>query len=179
MIYGLVAPGYEMAEIVAANMTGAERLFAGAELSAKLKLMGVDVASFGKYELPADQATHCRSRIRLAAFIRSCFFSKDGLQLLGGILVGDAADYGKLLMLSKSNSPLPCQPHELIVGGTTGEQVNGGIDLMPDTAQICSCNNVTKGTICQAIREQNIDTLDVLKTCTKAGTGCGGMFAVG
>ncbi len=96
------------------------------------------------------------------------------MQLLGGILVGDAADYGKLLMLSKSDSPLPCQPHELIVGKNIDEQVDGGIDIMPDTAQICSCNNVTKGTIFQAIREQNIDTLDVLKACTKAGTGCGG-----
>src|SRR5262249_42271914 len=105
---------------------------------------------------------------------KKLFFSKDGANLLGGILVGDAADYGKLLMLSKGDAPLPCLPHELIVGKTTSEETGAAFDSMSDSAQICSCNNISKGTICEAIRNQNIDTLDCLKTCTKAGTGCGG-----
>jgi nitrite reductase (NADH) large subunit len=174
MVYGLVAPGYEMAEIVAVNMTGADRHFAGAELSAKLKLMGVDVASFGKYELTAEQATPLSFEDPFVGVYKKLFFSKDGSNLLGGILVGDASDYGKLLMLTKGNAALSCAPHELIVGRTAEGNTSGEMEGVPDTAQICSCNNVSKGTICAAIRDQEIDTLDALKGCTKAGTGCGG-----
>ncbi len=173
MIYGLVAPGYEMAEIVAANLTGSERAFAGTDLSTKLKLMGVDVASFGKYEAPAEEATPLAFEDPFGGVYKKLLFSKDGKRLLGGMLVGDAADYGKLLMLSKSDAPLPCQPHELVVGSASaGPAV--GLDAMPDSAQVCSCNNVTKGAICSAIGDSGIDTLDALKQCTKAGTGCGG-----
>jgi nitrite reductase (NADH) large subunit len=173
MIYGLVAPGYEMAEIVAANLTGGDRKFAGTDLSAKLKLMGVDVASFGKYEAADDEAIPLTFEDPFGGVYKKLLFSKDGTRLLGGILVGDAADYGKLSIFTKSDAPLPCPPHELIVGaGSAGTAV--GLDAMPDSAQVCSCNNVTKGAICAAVCESGVDTLDGLKKCTKAGTGCGG-----
>src|SRR5262249_35247243 len=155
----------EMAEIVAANMTGADRHFGGAELSTKLKLMGVDVASFGKYELPAEQATPLTLEDPIGGIYKRLFFSKDGRQLLGGILVGDAADYGRLLVLSKSDS-LPCLPHELVVGKATNSESSTMLDAMPESAQICSCNNVSKGAICKAVREQGADTLEALKACT-------------
>ena len=172
MIYGLVAPGYEMAEIVAANLTGSERAFAGTDLSTKLKLMGVDVASFGKYEAPLAEATPLAFEDPFGGVYKKLLFSKDGTRLLGGMLVGNADDYGKLLMLSKSASPLPCKPHELLIGSSSAPAI--GLDAMPETAQVCSCNNVTKGAICSAICDAGIDTLDALKQCTKAGTGCGG-----
>jgi NAD(P)H-dependent nitrite reductase large subunit/NAD(P)H-dependent nitrite reductase small subunit len=172
MVYGLVAPGYEMAEIVAANLTGGDRRFAGADLSTKLKLMGVDVASFGRYEAPACDATPLTFEDPFAGVYKKLLFSRDGKQLLGGILVGDASDYGKLSIFAKSGGALPCAPHELIVGA--GPVGGAGLDVMPDTAQICSCNNVTKSAICAAIGEGGVDTLDELKRCTKAGTGCGG-----
>ena len=122
MIYGLVAPGYEMAEIVAANLTGQDRHFRGTDLSAKLKLMGIDVASFGKYELSPDDATPMIFEDPFAGIYRKLFFSKDGTRLYGGILVGDASDYGRLLMFSKDPAPLPCTPSELLRGRTTGAQ---------------------------------------------------------
>jgi nitrite reductase (NADH) large subunit len=173
MIYGLVAPGYEMAEIVAANLTGGDRKFAGTDLSTKLKLMGVDVASFGKYEATAEEATPLSFEDPFSGAYKKLLFSKDGTRLLGGILVGDASDYGKLSMFAKSAFPLPCPPHELIVGaGTSGAAM--GLDGMPDSAQVCSCNNVTKGAICAAVCDLGIETLEALKKCTKAGTGCGG-----
>ncbi len=173
MVYGLVAPGYEMAEVVAANLTGGERRFAGADLSTKLKLLGVDVASFGAYEAPADRATPLVFEDPFAGVYKKLVFSPDGTRLLGGILVGDAADYGRLSMLAKAETPLPCKPHELIVG-SAGPGAAVGFDAMPDSAQICSCNNVTKETLCLAICDGGVDTLDGLKRCTKAGTGCGG-----
>ena len=175
MIYGLVAPGYEMADTLASILTGSEKRFDGADLSTKLKLMGVDVASFGDYEAPPEKAVPLAFEDSFGGKYKKLLFSRDGKRLLGGILVGDAAEYGTLSMLAKSQSPLPCAPHELIVGSSTGPSL-GGIDNLPDSAQICSCNNVSKGAICTAIRDQNLESPAAVKACTKAGSGCGGCF---
>ena len=176
MIYGLVAPGYEMAENLASILTGGEKHFGGAELSTKLKLMGVDVASFGQYDAPTDQAVALFFEDPFGGKYKKLLFSLDGKRLLGGILVGDASEYMSLSMLIKSNSPLPCSPHELIVGSSSAGSALGGVDNMTDSTQICSCNNITKGAICTAIREQNLDSPAAVKACTRAGAGCGGCF---
>ena len=173
MVYGLVAPGYDMAETVAANLTGGDQHFSGTDLSTKLKLMGVDVASFGDYESGPDKATPLSFEEPFSGIYKKLLFSLDGKRLLGGILVGDAADYGTLLIMSKTDQDLPCPPHELIVGSSSGAPL-GNIDGMPDEAQICSCNNVSKGDICKAIGDQELDSVGAVKMCTKAGTGCGG-----
>jgi nitrite reductase (NADH) large subunit len=172
LVYGLVAPGYEMAEIVAANLTGAEREFSGTDLSTKLKLMGCDVASFGDYEAPADRATALTFEDPIGGVYKKLVFSKDGTRLVGGILVGDAATYGSYSVLAKSGTPLSCPPHELLVGKAGAAAA--GVDSMPAEAQICSCNNVTKQQILGAIRDQNLETIGAVKQCTRAGTGCGG-----
>ena len=172
MIYGLVAPGYEMAEAVAANLTGGDQTFAGTDLSTKLKLMGVDVASFGEYELPPEEATPLTFEDPFKGVYKKLLFSLDGKRLLGGILVGDASEYGTFSIMAKSDEDLPCDPHELL--GGSGEAALGGADSMPGSAQICSCNNVTKGAICSAIQDGELDSLGAVKSCTKAGTGCGG-----
>jgi nitrite reductase (NADH) large subunit len=172
-VYGLVAPGYEMSEIVAANLTGDGRRFSGADLSTKLKLMGVDVASFGSIDAPAEKATPLVLEDPFSGVYKKLLFSPDGTRLLGGILVGDAADFGKLSMLSKCDAPLPCKPHELIAAASTSNARTIGLDAMPDSAQVCSCNNVSKGAICDAVRG-GADTLESLKSCTKACTSCGG-----
>ena len=173
MIYGLVAPGYEMAEIVAANLCGDERHFTGTDLSTKLKLMGCDVASFGDYEAPPERAVPLVFDDSFGGVYKKLIFSLDGTKLLGGVLVGDASEYGTFSILAKGTQPLPCKPHELLVGKTDGAAL-GGVEAMPDDAQICSCNNVSKQAICHAIREGGCDSLDAVKKCTRAGTGCGG-----
>lgn len=175
MVYGLVAPGYEMAEILAMNLTGSEAEFTGADLSTKLKLMGVDVASFGEYELGPEQATSLTYEDPIAGVYKKLFFDHQGKHLLGGILVGDASDYGTLSILAKSGDPLPCAPGDLMGGSSGGASAAlGGADAMPGDAQICSCNNVTKDDICSAITEGGLTSLADVKCCTKAGTGCGG-----
>lgn len=171
MVYGLVAPGYEMADILAQNMCGGEKRFSGADLSTKLKLMGVDVASFGDYEAPAERARPLVFDDPFGGIYKKLLFSPDGTKLLGGVLVGDAEDYSLLSSLAKSGKPLTMPPGELIVGK---KDEGAGVGAMDDECQICSCNNVTKGQICAAINDQNIITLGELKSCTKAGTGCGG-----
>jgi NAD(P)H-dependent nitrite reductase large subunit/NAD(P)H-dependent nitrite reductase small subunit len=176
MIYGLVAPGYEMADTLASILTGGEKRFQGAELSTKLKLMGVDVASFGNYDATPEQAVPLSFENPFAGEYKKLLFSLDGKRLLGGILVGDASQYSALSMLVKSQSPLPCPPQELIIGSSAGGSALGGVDSMPDSTQICSCNNVSKGDICTAICGQDLDSPAAVKACTKAGAGCGGCF---
>ncbi len=173
MIYGLVAPGYEMAEIVAANLTGHDRHFRGTDLSTKLKLMGVEVGSFGSYEQKPDEAVPIAFDDPFNGVYKKLVFSLDGQRLLGGMLVGDTSEFGTFLALTRSDAPLPCQPHELLVGKSGGASF-GGIDAMPDNAQICSCNNVSKSAICSAIREHALESVADVKKCTRAGTGCGG-----
>lgn len=172
MIYGLVAPGYDMAEILAANLTGDHREFKGADLSTKLKLLGVDVASFGQYEADADVAKSLTFEDPVAGVYKKLLVSSDGKHLLGGMLVGDAADFTRLLSLCRSGKPLPGPASELITGKPRESlpEVSSGLD---DDCQICSCNNVTKAQLCQSIRD-GVATIGELKKCTKAGTGCGG-----
>ena len=171
-IYGLVAPGYEMAEIAARNLCGQDAEFAGTDLSAKLKLMGVDVASFGDYEVAPSIGRPLVYEDPFSGVYKKLIFSPDGQRLLGGMLVGDASDYHMLQGLAKSDGPLPCKPGELIGGSSTA--LLGGASDMSDDTQVCSCNNVTKGQICDAIRDGDLTTLGQVKSCSNAGTGCGG-----
>jgi nitrite reductase (NADH) large subunit len=177
-IYGLVAPGWQMATVVARNLTGGDERFTGTDLSAKLKLMDVDVACFGEYEAGPDQAQPLTWEDPFAGVYKKLLFSHDGSRLLGGVLVGDARDYGSLSVTAKSGSALPCRPHELVIGRSGPAAAAGGIDTMPDTAQVCSCNNVTKGAILTAIRAQRLTAVGQVKACTSAGTGCGGCMPI-
>jgi nitrite reductase (NADH) large subunit len=172
MIYGLVAPGYEMAELVAANFTGQERVFKGADLSSKLKLMGVDVASFGNNFADEKTAKAITYEDPFKGSYKKLLFSLDGTRLLGGILVGDASEYGTLSMLARSDQTLPMPPVELLLG--KGASAGSTVTNITNDAQICSCNNVSKGQICDAIRDKNLTSVEEIKLCTRAGTGCGG-----
>src|SRR5690606_18613659 len=101
--------------------------------------------------------------------------SMDGKRLLGGILVGDASAYNMLWQMVQNKMSLPPEPEDLILGSRGGKEIVGaGVDSLPSDAQICSCENITKGDICQAIENKNITQISEIKTCTKAGTGCGG-----
>jgi len=173
-VFGLVAPGYEMARVVAAQVAGdASAAFRGADLSTKLKLMGVDVASIGDAQ---GRTPGCRS-IAFSDEPRQVYkrlvLSADGKTLLGAVLVGDAAEYGTLLQYRLNSLPLPAAPEQLILPAGDGAPAALGVDALPDSAQICSCNNVSKGQLCGAIAE-GVHELGTLKACTRAGTSCGG-----
>ena len=171
MIYGLVAPGFDMADVVATNFCGGEREFNGADMSTKLKLMGMDVASLGNPFIEEDVSvveihdTH-------KGIYKKLVMCGEGKKLLGAILVGDAAEYGILSLFVKGSKELPDDPKTLIVKGAVGSGFS--VETMEDDDCVCSCNNVTKGDICTAITEQGLMTLDEVKSATKAGTGCGG-----
>jgi nitrite reductase (NADH) large subunit len=162
-VYGLVAPGYAMAEVVADRLLGGESTFPGADTSTKLKLLGVDVASFGLTEGPLD-VTFTDPANRVYAKL---VLSDDAKTLLGGVLVGDAEPYG--MLRAHLGQPLPAPPLVLLApAGSAGL----GTDL-PATAQVCSCNAVTKATIVTAITEQGCTDVAAVKVCTRAGTTCG------
>jgi nitrite reductase (NADH) large subunit len=173
--YGLVAPGYEMARVAARHIAGdAQAAFPGADLSTKLKLMGVDVASIGDAH---GKTPHCRSYQYVderKQVYKKIVVSEDGGTLLGAVLVGDAEEYGTLLQMALNGIKLPAEPEFLILPSSDGQaKVGIGPDALPDSAQLCSCNNVTKGQICAAVGE-GCTTMGEIKACTKAGATCGG-----
>ncbi|MBF6543834.1 nitrite reductase large subunit NirB [Nocardia brasiliensis] len=165
--YGLVAPGYTTAEIVADRLLGGAGEFPGADMSTKLKLLGVDVASFGDAHGATAGALSVVLHDAAKGTYAKLVVSDDAQILLGGILVGDATAYASLRPLV--GRPLPAEPAALI--SPAGAELSA--DALPDDAQICSCNNVSKGDICGAIAEGACDIAGV-KKCTSAGTSCGG-----
>lgn len=174
LVYGLVAPGYQMAEVVADQICGREARFTGSDTSTKLKLLGVDVASFGDAHAQSDGGRCYTWLDERAEIYRKIVVSDDGKRLLGGILVGAAEDYGILLQTMRAGLPLPSDPAGLVLPASASSPSSGSaLELLPESAPICSCNNVSKGALCRAI-DNGATTLGALKTCTKAGTSCGG-----
>ncbi|RDG35413.1 nitrite reductase large subunit NirB [Streptomyces corynorhini] len=166
-VYGLVAPGYEMAVTVADVLAGADREesgFTGADLSTKLKLLGVDVASFGDAHGAAPGSLGVVYSDARAGVYKKLVVGQDGT-LLGGVLVGDADLYGTLRPLTGSVPPV--SPERLVLPAGVGAPPALGPEALPDDAVICSCHHVTKGAICAC------SSLPEVKKCTKAGTGCG------
>ncbi|WP_437622116.1 nitrite reductase large subunit NirB [Sorangium sp. So ce1151] len=173
-LYGLVAPGYHMAKVAADALTGGKDTFAGFDMSTKLKLMGVDVASFGDAFAAQPGATVVSFMSATSNVYKKLVVSADGKHLLGGILVGDASNYSQLLQLVQNKIVLPPNPEDLIVMPRDGAKPAGfGVESLPDAATICSCLNVTKKAICSAICDDKHVTLAAIKGHTKAGTGCG------
>lgn len=180
MVYGLVAPGYEMADIVAAQLTGQPcREFLGFDMSTKLKMLGVDVGSFGDAFGETSGSIPIVVENKLKGVYKRINISEDGRHLLGGILIGDASSYNLLHQMVVNKMKLPEAPESLIMG-TPGKDLSAGAGLqdLPDTAQICACENITKGDLVRTITEKDAHTLEDLKKETKACTGCGGCTPV-
>ncbi|GAA5833254.1 hypothetical protein JCM9279_001468 [Rhodotorula babjevae] len=199
--YGLIGPGVEMASILAFNLTQtaahAPRKMNSPDLSTKLKLMGVDVASFGDYfahermlqevervELEKGVAIHRKRRDTradplksltyrdpISATYRNFIFTSDGAHLVGGIMIGDTGAFTKLVSIVKKKKKLNVPPSEFILGAKKGDD-DDGADLDDDTV-VCSCHATTKGAISACVKEGIVDFAQI-KCKTKAGTGCGG-----
>ena len=176
-MFGLVAPGYQMARIAAARVLGAEgEVFAGADMSTKLKLLGVEVGSIGD-----AHATTAGARVYSFFDQRKEVYKKlvvdaEGKKLIGAVLVGDTSDYSMWHQTVANAMALPENPETMLfpaAAASAGAPPTNALAALPATAQVCSCNNVSKGGICSAI-EAGCTTVGALKTKTKAGTTCGG-----
>ncbi|NYI99351.1 nitrite reductase (NADH) large subunit [Nocardioides thalensis] len=175
-MYGLVAPGYDMAEVVVDRLLAGDGEFTGADMSTKLKLLGVDVASFGDAHGETEGALELTYQDAVSGVYKKLVISEDGKRLLGGVLVGDAEAYGILRPMVSSGMELPDNPEELILPAS-----RGGLELdMPDEMQVCSCNDVTKAQIKDAVADGSelndgspcTDAVCVTKH-TRAGATCG------
>ncbi|WP_069387540.1 nitrite reductase large subunit NirB [Cellulosimicrobium cellulans] len=166
---GLVAPGYAMAEVVADRLLGGEATFPGADTATKLKLQGVDVASFGDAFARTEGAMELVWADPVAGVYKKLVLSDDARTLLGGVFVGDATPYASLRPMV--GSELPGDPGAFLLPEGSG---SGAPSLeLPDDASVCSCNNVSAGTIREAVTEHGCTDLAGVKACTRAGTSCG------
>ncbi|KAL3427955.1 Nitrite reductase [Phlyctema vagabunda] len=204
--FGLIAPGIEMADVLSFNLTQAKvhsyRKFKRPDLSTKLKLLGVEVASFGDFFADRDGPKHMPLRaakrveegqnmvktltdgpppspVKALTYkdpfqnvYKKYLFTLDGKYLLGGMMIGDTKDYVKLVPMVKNQKMLDVPPSQFILG-VSKEGDEGGDDLDDDT-QICSCHNVTKGDVVNSVKDGTCKSIGDVKSCTKAGTGCGG-----
>jgi nitrite reductase (NADH) large subunit len=167
-VYGLVAPGYAMAEVLADRLTGGNASFIAADTSTKLKLMGVDVASFGDALATSAGALEVTISNPVERTYAKLVVSDDAKTLLGGVLVGNAAKYALLRPLV--GRPLPGDPVTLIAPGGADDLAGGALAA---DAQVCSCHAVTKAAVCTAIVDQRLTDVPAIKSATRAGTGCG------
>jgi len=174
MIYGLVAPGYAMAQVVVNLLNANPGSFEGADMSTKLKLMGIDVASIGDPHGSDENALSYVYENGPEEIYKKIVVTADGKKLLGAVLVGDAEDFGNLLQIMLNDMDLPEHPDMLILPNRDGSGADlFGPDALPDTAQLCSCYDVSKGDIISAV-EGGCCTMSDIKATTEAGTGCGG-----
>ena len=176
-IFGLVAPGYRMAEAAVSQLGDDPIAFQGADMSTKLKLLGVDVGSIGDaHGKDADSIAYTFSDERIEVYKR-IIVSADGKKLLGAVLVGDCSDYDTLLQYFLNDIELPKDPETLILPYNAGSEPTLGAAALPATATICSCHNVSKGDIVDAIDAGHC-SLAAVKSETAASTGCGGCTAL-
>ncbi|SIO95191.1 nitrite reductase large subunit NirB [Vibrio spartinae] len=172
--FGLVAPGYKMATVAVDHLLGEKSQFEGADMSAKLKLLGVDVGSIGDANGDTPGSKSYVYLNEAEGIYKRVIVSHDEKYLLGAVLVGDTADYDHLLQLKLNHIELPKYPDTLILPAYAGAKKPVlGPDSLPDSAVICSCFDVTKGQIVKAVGE-GCHTLAEVKAATNAGNGCGG-----
>lgn len=177
-IFGLVAPGYSMAKVAAGSICGQSDEFVGADMSTKLKLLGVDVASIGDAHGLTPGSLSYTYTDDVEQVYKRLIVSADRKKLVGAVLVGEVEAYGNLLQLVLNDMDLPESPEALILPSIDGSASTGlGVDALPETAVICSCYDVTKGQIEQAVAGGATD-MAAIKAMTKASTGCGGCAAL-
>lgn len=172
-VYGLVAPLYDQAKILAKSITDQkEERYEGSILAAKLKIMGVDVFSAGsvKGEDPNEEVVKYEDPV--SGIYKKCVV-KEG-KLVGAVLVGDAADANRLLEMIRSNEALD-EKRKTLLFPSPEAAAGSKEDVMsfPETQTICGCLGVTKGEIVSSIISKGLVTMDELKEETKASTGCG------
>ncbi|WP_299946620.1 nitrite reductase large subunit NirB [uncultured Microbulbifer sp.] len=172
-IFGLVAPGFSMARTAVAQLTDEQTFFSGADLSTKLKLLGVQVGSIGDAHGHTENSAAITFIDEQAGVYKRMITDAEGKQLLGAVLVGDTDNYDTLLQYHLNAIVLPEHPEQLILPTADNAATAPGTPDLPATATVCSCHNVSKGQILDTIAK-GCHSLEEIKDITKAGTGCGG-----
>ncbi|HEY5230398.1 MAG TPA: nitrite reductase large subunit NirB [Galbitalea sp.] len=169
---GLVAPANAMAEVVADRLLGGMAEFTTVDNATKLKLAGIDVASFGDAKAEAKGALEIVFADPARGLYQKLVMSDDARILLGAIFVGDAEPYASLRpMLGRE---LDGEPSAYLSAASGAAPANLSL---PDDALVCSCNNVAAGTVRGMVWGDHggeaCTDLATLMTCSRAGTQCG------
>ena len=171
-IYGLVDPIWDQAKTLADVLTGfnPNAGYVGSKLGTKLKVMGVELASMGetKPALPDDEVVLYREPSR--GVYKKLIVRES--KLVGAILLGETDTAGVLMQMFMGGTAVSSRRADLLFGSSTGAPVLSVFDL-PDHAQICNCNGVSKGAIKEAIQIGKCHSVSKVGGCTKAGLGCG------
>lgn len=176
-IFGLVAPGYAMAKVAVSHLTKAEgKKFTGADMSTKLKLLGVEVGSIGDAHGNTPDSQSYSFVDSVLGTYKKIVVSADGKKLLGAVLVGDTSEYSQWLPLVLNNVVLTDPPEYLLIPKSDSDNLSN-IGTLPDNAQICACYDVSKLVLSEAIGNGAND-VEALQSCTSAGTGCGGCLPI-
>ncbi|MEV7969931.1 FAD-dependent oxidoreductase [Sphaerisporangium sp. NPDC088356] len=174
-VYGLVAPAWEQAAVVADLITGADPTarYRGSRLVTRLKAKSVELAAMGETHLTEDASGAVEVvsfSHRARGIYRKLVIRND--RLVGAILVGESPTVGTLTQLYDRGGPLPGDPAGLLFPGLDGAALADSPVRMPDSARVCECNNVTKGRIRACWEAGARDTAAVV-AATRATTGCG------
>lgn len=169
--YGLVAPLWDQAQILAERLTNdaSNTLYEGSRISTKLKVLGIDLAVMGEKDARSDQ-DEVVTYTEPARGVYKKLIIRDG-QLAGAIVMGDGQSIPRLIQAFERGSALPANRAELLFPLANEARAINVADL-PDTAQICNCNGVSKGKLLAAVRAGK-RSLKGLCEATRAGTGCG------
>ena len=171
-VYGLVDPIWEQANVLADVITGTkpDAAYCGSKLGTKLKVMGVELASMGitKPAKDDDEVVVYREPSR---GIYKKLIVRSG-QIAGAILLGDIESAGTLMQMFLGNVQAPSRRADLLFGSPSGVSLLKASDL-PDNAQICNCNGVSKKQIVEAIEVKGCQSVSKIGACTRAGSGCG------
>jgi nitrite reductase (NADH) large subunit len=170
-VYGLVAPAWEHARVLADVLTGTDPTaeYHGSRTATKLKVAGVDVAVMGINTPERDDdeflvISEPRRGVHLSVVIRDD-------RLMGATLLGDTRKVAFLTQAFDRGSPLPAERIRLLVDLSDGaEEV--GVAEMPGDSQVCNCNGVSKQTICDTVAD-GCTSVGAVMDRTRAGKGCG------
>jgi nitrite reductase (NADH) large subunit len=170
-VYGLVAPAWEQASVLADRLCGTEpaRLYTGSCISTKLKVMGVELAVLGERDVK-DERDEAVTYVEPSRGLYKKVIVRDG-KVRGAMLLGDTATFPQLLEAYQRGSSVPENRAELLFSSFDAPQsLDAG--SLPESAQICNCNGVTKGAIANAVRAGHC-TVKAVCDATRAGSGCG------
>ena len=170
-VYGLVAPLWEQTQVLADRLSGRDpgALYRGSRTSTRLKVAGLDVAVMGRKE-PEDAGDEVVSYQEPARGVYKKLIVR-GDRLVGAIVMGDGAIVPSLLQVFGDGSTLDANRAELLFPLSFSTPLPSP-ERMPDSAQICDCNAVSKGDIIEAVMA-GARGLQAVCDATRAGTGCG------
>lgn len=170
-VFGLVAPLFEMAKVLADRVTrSADTDYVPAVTGTRLKVTGIDMFSAGDFT--GDAETDDITFRDAARGVHKKLVIRDD-KLIGAVLYGEAKDSNWYFDLIRNGTDVSALRDTLIFGPSVGGGEAPGVESLPETAEICGCNGVSKGKILSAIKEHGLTTLDQVRSRTKASASCG------